>query len=135
MIGYNTGICNNIKDDKITSVKKVWSQILRYTLNILLVKFQMGKFNIRLIFVRRENMFVKKCTFVGNVHFYANPNAFSCCWLWIIENVSTQNIFDLSNQQISREITREKCFFRVMQDKTAHFLFYVFIIKQKHQPE
>ena len=62
-------ISNNINEDKITSVTNNWSQILRYTFNILLVKFQMGKFNIRLIFVIRENMFVKKCTFVWKCTF------------------------------------------------------------------
>ena len=62
----------------------------------------MGKFNIRLIWEIRIFIFSLLPMFVKK-HTFTPIRTFICFWLWIIENVSTQNTFDLSNQQISRK--------------------------------
>ena len=46
-------------------------------------------------------MFVVYRMFV-EMYIFTPIRTFICFWLWIIENVSPENIFDLSNQQISR---------------------------------
>ena len=101
---------------------------------LLFDNFQMGKFNIRLIwevslyiYILHLCMFVKK-------YIFTPIRTFICFWLWIIENVSTQNTFDLSNQQISRkkddagwERELRKCFNRLLKENKMRILFFLFL--------